>query len=235
MSLKAKISLLKKKADKYDSLKKKYDQLKSNSCSFLSFQNNQFLELYRNKCEEIEIALDKISYLTGEIDDLKGDLISKAKEVEHFNTEVNSLEDYVQNRQHIINELKNESKAKTQEFAVIYETWKKYLVQRDDENAFLKELISMKDKEIANLHKELYSKHEIPHHVMNNYFSPTTTSCMAPESLNLDCSSLTGENSEHVKILVNSLNNLLSESTDDIHGVDWHLLEDHDYNMENKQ
>jgi len=229
MSLKAKISLLKKKADKYDRLKRKYDQLKSNHCSSVSYQ---FLELYRNKCEETENALDKISYLTGVIDNLKEDLISQLKKLETFNLEVNNLEDYVENRQNIINELKNQQNAKTQEYSVMYGTWKKYLVQRDDENSVLRDLISIKDNEIANFKKELYTIQN----TLNNYLvSSRTTSCMAPESLNLDCSSLTGENNEHVKILVNSLNNLLCESTDDKNGIDWHLLEDHDYNMENKQ
>jgi len=229
MSLKAKISLLKKKADKYDRLKRKYDQLKSDRCSSVS---HQFLELYHNKCEETENALDKISYLTGVIDNLKEDLISQFKKLETFNLEVNNLEDYVENRQNIINELKNQQNAKTHEYSVMYGTWKKYLVQRDDENSVLRDLISIKDTEIANFKKELYTIQN----TLNNYLSSSrTTSCMAPESLNLDCSSLTGENNEHVKILVNSLNNLLCESTDDKHGIDWHLLEDHDYNMENKQ
>ena len=77
MSLKTKISLLKKKADKYEDLKRKYDKLKSdkNVLTLLNFQNNQFSELYRVKCEEIEYLSDKISYLTGEVDDLKGLII----------------------------------------------------------------------------------------------------------------------------------------------------------------
>jgi chromosome segregation ATPase len=212
MSLKSKICLLKKKADKYDNLKKKYNSLKC-------LQNNQFLELYRIKCEEHEYALDKISYLTGENDDLKGELIQTDKIIKNLNLEINALEEYVQNRQKIINDLSAENKDFKNTFSNITNIWTKHIHQRDNEISFLKELIVIKENEINNLKTQLNISVYQQNHPKN----------INNDTLDLDCTGLTGENSEHVKILVNSLNNLLS---DDTNGIDWHLLEDNDYNNE---
>lgn len=228
MSLKAKISLLKKKADKYDELKKKYNQLKSNSDSILNFQNNQFLNLFQTREEEHNCLLDKISYLTGEIDDLKADLIDKNKIIANLKDEVNQLEDYVQDRQNIINELSIENKNFKDTFNNITTIWTRHIHQRDDEIAFLKELILIKDNEISNLKKQI--NQSLNQHTNNPDLSFTNTTCLAPESLNLDCADLTGENREHVNILVNSLNQLLNDSIDENHGIEWHFLNDNEYN-----
>jgi hypothetical protein len=235
MSLKAKISLLKKKADNYDELKKKYNQLKYNTDSILNFQNHKFLNLYQNKDQDHEHSLDKISYFSGEIDDLKADLINQNNIIKNLKGEINQLEDYVQNRQNIINELSIENTNFKGMFDNITTIWTRHIRQRDDEIVFLKELILIKDNEVSSLKKQItqswyQKKNENDNSNPKSSFTNITTSCLAHESLNLDCASLTGENNEHVKHLVNSLNQLLNDSIDETHDIDWDLLDDNEYN-----
>jgi predicted RNase H-like nuclease (RuvC/YqgF family) len=231
-TLKEKISLLKKKADKYDNLLKKYNQLKDNADSALKIQNHHFLNLYQNKDQEYENALDKISDFTGTIDDLKGELIKNAKTIKDLNDEINSLEEYVLNRQNVINELSTQNKYFKDTFDNISSIWTRHIRDRDDEIAFLKELILTKENEISNLKQQANFPFYQNFRQLNNENITSETQCLEPS--NLDCSSLTGENNEHVQILINSLNNLITDSIDETQCVEWHLLDDNDYSNEQK-
>jgi chromosome segregation ATPase len=106
--LKDKIILMKEKANQYDKLNQEYSDFQYHMTNQFNLLENQYRTLTQNQLETgriNNILEDRISGLIGEIDDLKGGIICKIKDINLLNREVQKLESFYEQCQKNIRKL----------------------------------------------------------------------------------------------------------------------------------